>query len=63
VIDTGTNAMASSGFIQEEQMASRGVNTFGGRRHTTPRARPMSPSRQPAQNINASAKVTVKKLE
>jgi DNA-directed RNA polymerase II subunit RPB2 len=63
VIDTGTNAMASSGFMQEEQMASRGVNTFGGRRHTTPRARPMSPSRQPAQNINASAKVTVKKLE
>jgi DNA-directed RNA polymerase II subunit RPB2 len=68
VIDTGSQAMAASGYMEEEQLAARGVNTMGGRRHITPRARPMSPSRAKSptvggQQINASSKIMVKKLE
>ncbi len=70
VIDTGTNAMAASGFMREEQLASRGINTMGGRRHTTPRARSVTPSRATkptatigGQSVSASSKVMVKKLE
>jgi DNA-directed RNA polymerase II subunit RPB2 len=68
-IDTGGGAMAAGGFAREEQLAARGVNTMGGRRHTTPHRRPTSPSRVQrssmvgGQAVSAATKVSVRKIE
>lgn len=68
-IDTSMPAMAAEGYVQEQQMAARGMNTMGGRRHITPRARHVSPSRTQrtslvgGQAVTASTKVSVRKME
>jgi DNA-directed RNA polymerase II subunit RPB2 len=72
VIDTSPQAMEQSGYQEPMQAAARGTPVMGGgaaggaRRHTTPRARPMSPRRGPASvggmNITPGAKITINKL-
>jgi DNA-directed RNA polymerase II subunit RPB2 len=69
VIDTGPQAMEASGYQESMQAAARGIPVMGsgqagGRRHTTPRARPMSPRRGPASvgGYTAGAKITINKL-
>jgi DNA-directed RNA polymerase II subunit RPB2 len=67
VIDTSPQAMEQSGYQEPMQAAARGVPVMGGgRRHTTPRQRPMSPRRGPASvgggAYTAGAKITINKL-
>jgi hypothetical protein len=70
VIDTSPQAMEQSGYQEPMQAAARGVPVMGSgqaggaRRHTTPRARPMSPRRGPASvgGYTAGAKITINKL-
>jgi DNA-directed RNA polymerase II subunit RPB2 len=62
-IETGMRAMASEGYMEEQQMAARGMNTMGGRRHITPRARTQRTSVVGGQAVTASTKVSVRKME
>jgi hypothetical protein len=69
VIDTSPQAMEQSGYQESMQAAARGMPVMGsgqagGRRHTTPRARAMSPRRGPASvgGYTAGAKITINKL-
>jgi DNA-directed RNA polymerase II subunit RPB2 len=79
-IDTGPAAMAEAGYMETQQMAARGQPVMGQagaglrlaggmrpRNHTTPRNRPMSPSRRGPALVNgslpaANAKIIVNKL-
>ena len=74
VIDTSPQAMNAGGFMGDEQLASRGIPVMGGgsngagRRHTTPRARAMSPKAPKApmtfggSAVPSNAKIFINKL-
>ncbi len=49
IIDTNSRALQSSGFMEDEMDAQNGMPVMGrSNRRITPRARPMSPRREPA---------------
>ena len=66
VIDTGPHSMSESGYMEDEQEAASGRRVMGGsRRHTTPRARALSPKRATfasGQTIQSNTRLTINKI-
>jgi DNA-directed RNA polymerase II subunit RPB2 len=73
VVNTGTNAMAGAGYMEDEMRAARGIPVMGSlgmrsgglARHTTPRARAMSPKKAVTfggQSLAPGQKVMINKI-